>query len=95
MGPIAVLGLLAMGRETDLTISAVQALAPYIKPPQPYVYRESFLPQPVVRLTGERDEHGQLRDGFLTRSSTSPMSAASPGRPTSPPCSTSGSPILG
>jgi hypothetical protein len=53
-------------RETDLTISAVQALDPYVKHKKPYVYREGYLPQPVVRFTGQRDEHGQLRDGFLT-----------------------------
>lgn len=57
---------LRWGRETDLTISAVQALDPYVKHRKPYVYREGYLPQPVVRFTGERDERGRLRDGFLT-----------------------------
>lgn len=57
---------LRWGRETDLTISAVQALDPYVKHRKPYVYREGYLPQPVVRFTGLRDESGQLRDSFLT-----------------------------
>jgi hypothetical protein len=57
---------LRWGRETELTISAVQALDPYLKHRQPIPYRSGFLPQPVVRLTGRRDEHGNLRDGFLT-----------------------------
>ncbi|GAA3368741.1 hypothetical protein GCM10020367_08320 [Streptomyces sannanensis] len=57
---------LRWGRETELTISAVQALDPYLKHRQPVPYRQGFLPQPVVRLTGQRDEHGNLRDGFLT-----------------------------
>lgn len=53
-------------RDTDLTISAVQALDPYLKHRQPYVYREGYLPQPVVRFTGKRDEQGRLVNGFLT-----------------------------
>ncbi|MEU6572528.1 hypothetical protein [Streptomyces sp. NPDC046805] len=57
---------LRWGRETELTISAVQALDPYLKHRLPVPYRQGFLPQPVVRLTGQRDEHGNLRDGFLT-----------------------------
>jgi hypothetical protein len=52
--------------ETDLTISAVQALDPYLKDRQPYVYRAGYLPQPVVRFTGKRDAAGRLEDGFLT-----------------------------
>ncbi|GAA0422044.1 hypothetical protein GCM10010357_49340 [Streptomyces luteireticuli] len=54
------------GRETELTISAVQALDPLLKHGQHPVYRQGFLPQPVVRFTGDRDTHGTLRDGFLT-----------------------------
>ncbi|WP_326829126.1 hypothetical protein OIE13_31590 [Streptosporangium sp. NBC_01810] len=54
------------GRETDLTISAVQALDPYLKHRRPYTYRRGYLPQPVVRLTGLREPDGALRDGFLT-----------------------------
>ncbi|SDH42363.1 hypothetical protein SAMN05421505_115113 [Sinosporangium album] len=54
------------GRETDLTISAVQALDPYLKHRRPYTYRQGYLPQPVVRFTGERDPDGALQDGFLT-----------------------------
>ncbi|MFD7813701.1 hypothetical protein ACFV6E_12245 [Streptomyces sp. NPDC059785] len=57
---------LRWGRETELTVSAVQALDPYLKHRRPFPYRRGFLPQPVVRLTGRRDEHGNLRDGFLT-----------------------------
>ncbi|MGW2698546.1 hypothetical protein [Streptomyces sp. NPDC001340] len=57
---------LRWGRETELTISAVQALDPYLKHCQPVPYRQGFLPQPVVRLTGSRDEQGNLRDGYLT-----------------------------
>jgi hypothetical protein len=53
-------------RETDLTISAIQALDPYLKYRQPYVYRAGYLPQPVVRFTGRRDATGRLEDGFLT-----------------------------
>jgi hypothetical protein len=53
-------------RETDLTISAIQALDPYLKHRQPYVYRSGYLPQPVVRFTGKRDAAGHLEDGFLT-----------------------------
>ncbi|MDH6132798.1 hypothetical protein P3T37_002184 [Kitasatospora sp. MAA4] len=54
------------GRDTELTISAVQALDPLLKDGKPYVFRRGYLPQPVVRLTGERDHTGSLRDGFLT-----------------------------
>lgn len=57
---------LLWGRETELTISAVQALDPYLKEHKSFSYREGFLPQPVVRLTGDRDETGRLRDGYLT-----------------------------
>ena len=53
-------------RETDLICSAVQALDPYLKHRQPYVYRSGYLPQPVVRFTGKRDATGVLKDGFLT-----------------------------
>ncbi|MGW0602356.1 hypothetical protein [Streptomyces sp. NPDC002640] len=54
------------GRETELTISAVQALDPVLKSGRLQPYRRGFLPQPVVRFTGERDEGGRLKDGFLT-----------------------------
>ncbi|NLU75516.1 hypothetical protein HCC61_23095 [Streptomyces sp. HNM0575] len=53
-------------RETELTISAVQALDPLLKEGRALTYRKGFLPQPVVRFTGDRDEHGDLLDGFLT-----------------------------
>jgi hypothetical protein len=61
-------GLLPMrwNRDTDVTISAVQALDPWLKDAQARVWREGFLPQPVVRHTGERDSHGALIDGYLT-----------------------------
>ncbi|WP_327679416.1 hypothetical protein [Kitasatospora sp. NBC_00458] len=54
------------GRDTELTISAVQALDPLLKDGKPYVFRRGYLPQPVVRLTGERDHVGALGEGFLT-----------------------------
>jgi hypothetical protein len=53
-------------RDTDLTISAVQALDPWLKDGESRVWREGFLPQPVVRFTGERGADGKLLDGFLT-----------------------------
>lgn len=57
---------LRWGRDTDLTISAVQALDPLLKDGRLLTYRQGFIPQPVVRFTGARDAHGDLRDGFLT-----------------------------
>ncbi|WP_187645485.1 hypothetical protein [Streptomyces sp. TRM49041] len=54
------------GRETELTISAVQALDPLLKDGEPHTYRSGFIPQPVVRFTGQRDATGHLKDGFLT-----------------------------
>lgn len=57
---------LRWGRETDLTISAVQALDPLLKDGRPLTYRSGYLPQPVVRFTGERAASGELLDGFLT-----------------------------
>lgn len=57
---------LRWGRDTDLTVSAVQALDPFLKEGQERIYRSGYLPQPVVRLTGQRDNRGELRDGFLT-----------------------------
>lgn len=57
---------LRWGRETDLVVSAVQALDPFLKDGRDLVYERGFLPQQVVRLTGRRDEHGELLDGFLT-----------------------------
>jgi hypothetical protein len=57
---------LRWGRDTDLLISAVQGLDPWLKDGRRQVLREGYLPQPVVRFTGERDGSGRLRDGFLT-----------------------------
>ncbi len=57
---------LRWGRETDLTISAVQALDPLLKDGRPLTHRSGFLPQPVVRFTGDRAASGELLDGFLT-----------------------------
>ncbi|MFE1405212.1 hypothetical protein ACFW5D_16410 [Streptomyces sp. NPDC058770] len=57
---------LRWGRETELTISAVQALDPLLKDGRPHTYRNGFLPQPVVRFTGQRDVTGRLKEGFLT-----------------------------
>lgn len=53
-------------RDTDLVISAIQALDPWLKDGASRVWREGYLPQPVVRFTGERDGSGRLKDGFLT-----------------------------
>ncbi|NWF28286.1 hypothetical protein HW130_18760 [Streptomyces sp. PKU-EA00015] len=47
-------------------MSAVQALDPLLKDGRPTTYRSGFLPQPVVRFTGERDGKGDLLDGYLT-----------------------------
>jgi len=57
---------LRWGRDTELTISAVQALDPLLKDRQLGSCRRGFLPQPVVRLTGQRHADGSLREGFLT-----------------------------
>ncbi|WP_157036380.1 hypothetical protein [Streptomonospora alba] len=57
---------LRWGRETDLTISAVQALDPLLKDGTTRTYRQGFIPQPVVRFTARRDAAGELRDGFTT-----------------------------
>lgn len=57
---------LRWGRETELTISAVQALDPLLKDGHSGTYRRGFIPQPVVRFTGQRTDSGELRDGFLT-----------------------------
>jgi hypothetical protein len=57
---------LRWGRETELAISAVQALDPFLKDGRPVTYRRGFLPQPVVRFTGERNLDGDLLDGYLT-----------------------------
>ncbi|ARF74307.1 hypothetical protein B7C62_20240 [Kitasatospora albolonga] len=57
---------LRWGRETELTISAVQALDPILKDGQLRTFRSGFIPQPVVRFTAHRDAAGELKDGFLT-----------------------------
>jgi hypothetical protein len=57
---------LRCGRETELTISAVQALDPVLKDGGTVPYRQGFIPQPVVRLTAKRSAGGTLQDGFLT-----------------------------
>lgn len=57
---------LRWGRETELTISAVQALDPVLKDGGTVPYRQGFIPQPVVRLTAKRGPGGALQDGFLT-----------------------------
>jgi hypothetical protein len=53
-------------RDTDLTISAVQALDPWLKDNRPYVWREGFLPQPVVRTSGMGRNGEPLPDGLLS-----------------------------
>ncbi|MEU3229418.1 hypothetical protein ACIQFP_26460 [Nocardiopsis alba] len=57
---------LRWGRDTDLVVSAVQALDPLLKDGAGITHRQGFLPQPVIRFTGRRDTHGRLLDGFLT-----------------------------
>lgn len=57
---------LRWGRDTELTISAVQALDPLLKEGRAGTYRRGFIPQPVVRFTGPRTESGDLCEGFLT-----------------------------
>ncbi|MFJ6216722.1 hypothetical protein ACIQGZ_25840 [Streptomyces sp. NPDC092296] len=57
---------LRWGRETELTISAIQAMDPVLKDGRTTPYRQGFIPQPVVRLTAERLPTGALADGFLT-----------------------------
>jgi hypothetical protein len=57
---------LRWGRETEFIVSAVQAADPYLKHRAPHLYREGFIAQPVVRLTGARRPDGRLADGFLT-----------------------------
>lgn len=57
---------LRWGRDTDLLVSAIQGLDPWLKDGTDRIWREGFLPQPVVRFTGERDAQGRLVDGFLT-----------------------------
>lgn len=57
---------LRSGRDTDLTISAVQALDPYLKTGQPYTYSLGLITQPVIRLNGRRDTVGQLLPGYLS-----------------------------
>lgn len=46
--------------DAELTFSAVQALDPYLKQGQHHVHAHGFLPQPVVRFTGQRNEDGTL-----------------------------------
>ncbi|MFV2197467.1 hypothetical protein [Nocardiopsis sp. LOL_012] len=57
---------LRWGQDTDLVVSAVQALDPLLKGGHDLTHRQGFLPQPVVRFTGRRDARGRLLDGFLT-----------------------------
>lgn len=57
---------LRWNRDTDFTISAIQGLDPYLKECRPFTFRQGYLPQPVVRFTGKRDDSGQLADGYLT-----------------------------
>jgi len=52
--------------DAELTFSAVQALDPYLKHREHHTYRTGFIPQPVVRFTGKRDEDGTLLPAFVT-----------------------------
>jgi hypothetical protein len=57
---------LRWGQDTDLVVSAVQALDPLLKQGRDLTHRQGFIPQPVVRFTGRRDACGRLLDGVLT-----------------------------
>lgn len=57
---------LRWGRDTELTISAIQALDPYLKDGREVTHRRGYIPQPVVRLNAKRDPTGNLRPGHLT-----------------------------
>lgn len=50
----------------ELTFSAVQALDPYLKHRYEHVHGHGFIPQPVVRLTGPRDQYDTLQPGYST-----------------------------
>lgn len=57
---------LRWGHETELIISAIQAMDPVLKVGLPTPYRQGFIPQPVIRLTAKRLPNGNVADGFLT-----------------------------
>jgi len=57
---------LRWGRDTELTISAVQALDPLLKDGRNVTHRRGFIPQPVVRLNARRELSGYLTPGRLT-----------------------------
>lgn len=52
--------------DAELTFSAVQALDPYLKYQSHDGYRSGYLPQPVVRLSGPRDQSGNLLPGYAS-----------------------------
>lgn len=57
---------LRWGRDTELTISAIQALDPLLKDGRAVTHRQGFIPQPVVRLNAKREPSGALSAGHLT-----------------------------
>src|SRR5258708_36172027 len=57
---------LRWNRETDFTISAIQALDLHLKRCRPYTYRQGYLPQPLARLTAQRNTSPHLAARFLT-----------------------------
>lgn len=57
---------LRWGRDTELTISAIQALDPLLKDGRAVTHRQGFIPQPVVRLNANREPSGNLSAGHLT-----------------------------
>ncbi|WP_158920414.1 hypothetical protein [Streptomyces sp. NBRC 109706] len=57
---------LCWGRETELTISAVQALDFLLREGRPVPYHRGFPAQPVVCFTGQRNADDTLRNRFLT-----------------------------
>lgn len=57
---------LRWGRDTELTISAIQALDPLLKDGRNVTHRRGFVPQPVVRMNAKREPSGHLSPGLLT-----------------------------
>lgn len=57
---------LRWGRDTELTISAIQALDPLLKDGRELTHRQGYIPQPVVRLNAKREPSGNLSQGRLT-----------------------------
>src|SRR5216683_6928248 len=52
--------------ENDTPIRKTHPLEPYLKHRQQHIHGVGYIPQPVVRFTGERNQRGTLQPGFLT-----------------------------